>query len=132
MVLNIKRLISEQKYEGEIEFTFPPDEELIVLPLSKIAGDIAVKGSYLIYDDDAVQIRLTMSYDIEGECSYCLKQAVTHVEYEIDEVFLPYKDEESYYYLSGRLDLTELLRDSVLVSQPSVLLCEEGCQGIDI
>lgn len=132
MIIEVKRLLSKGKYTGEFEYDFTPDEDRTVVPLSTI-DSVHVRGSYEIFDDDSVSVKLTLSYVLKGQCSYCLADAVQPVEYSTEVLFVTDKgDSDNYVYDGARLDLKHAVDDALLFSQPSVLLCKEGCEGIKI
>ena len=61
MELEVKRLIAHGKYTGSFSYDYQPPEDLCLVPLCKI-GDVKVEGEYEIFDDDCVEIRLTVKY----------------------------------------------------------------------
>ena len=86
-----------------------------------------------IYEDDSVGVDFTIKYGLEGQCSYCLEKARKQVEYYSEVLFVADKDDNDNYYYDGiKIDLTAAVNDALLFSQPEVLLCKEGCQGIKI
>ena len=132
MVIDIARQIALKNYRGSFSFDYDCPQELVILPAARIEGKVKVTGEYEIYDDDSVGVALKISYLVAGQCSYCLEPAKKQVEYESDVLYLAEDDGENYSYNGLKLDLTTAVNDAVLFSQPQVLLCREGCGGIDI
>lgn len=132
MVIDIARQIALKNYRGSFSFDYGCPQELVILPAARIEGKVKVTGEYEIYDDDSVGVALKISYLVAGQCSYCLEPAKKQVEYESDVLYLTEDDGENYSYNGLKLDLTTAVNDAVLFSQPQVLLCREGCGGIDI
>ena len=132
MVIDIARQIALKNYRGSFNFDYDCPQELVILPAARIEGKVKVTGEYEIYDDDSVGVALKISYLVAGQCSYCLEPAKKQVEYESDVLYLTEDDGENYSYNGLKLDLTTAVNDAVLFSQPQVLLCREGCGGIDI
>ncbi len=132
MEIEVKKLNALGKYEGEFEFSYSPDKDLCLIPLCSIAGEVKVKGNYSIFEDDEVEVTLTVSYVIEGQCSYCLKSAKRQIDFTSDILYVPKKDDDNYFYDGIKINLKTAVDDAILISQPYVLLCSEGCKGIDV
>lgn len=133
MIIEIKKLTARGKYEGDFSFEFTPSEDKLLIPMCAFVGTVKVEGSYEIYEDDSVGVDFTIKYGLEGQCSYCLEKAGKEVEYNSEVLFVADKgDNDNYYYDGIKIDLTAAVNDALLFSQPEVLLCKEGCQGIKI
>ena len=132
MKIEVKKLNAQKKYAGVFEYDDRPREDICTIPLCKVAGSVKVKGSYEIYDDDSVGVNFTLKYGIEGQCSYCLKDAKTDVEEAFDILFVTEDDPDNYRYDGINIDLKPAVDDAILFSQPNVLLCRKDCTGIDI
>ncbi len=125
MIIEVKRLIARGEYDGGFSFDMPVPADKLVLPLAEAEGDIHVTGRYVIYDDDSVDVNLTIFYRLKGQCSYCLEPAETEVNFSYDAVFVPEKDDsDNYYYDGTRIDLKACVNDAFVFSQPEVLLCK--------
>ena len=133
MIIEIRKLTAKGKYEGDFSFEFTPSEEKLLIPMCAFEGAVKVEGSYEIYEDDSVGVDFTIKYVLAGQCSYCLEKARKEVEYNSEVLFVADKDDNDNYYYDGiKIDLTAAVNDALLFSQPEVLLCKEGCQGIKI
>ncbi len=132
MILEIRKLLTRKSYGGSFEFDYAPAAEKLMLPLCKVDGAVKVSGEYEIYDDDSVAITLNLRYKLSGQCSYCLKSAEKEVEYSSEVLFVTEKDDDNYYYDGMKLDLTAAVDDAFIFSQPNVLLCKDGCGGVEI
>lgn len=131
MEIEVKRLIARGKYAGSFSFDYVPPENLCLVPLCKFGG-VKVKGEYEIFDDDSVEIKLTVKYLLSGRCSYCLNEAKKEISYLTEVLFVPERDDENYYYDGNKINLQTAVDDAILMSQPHVLLCKEDCKGIDV
>jgi len=132
MKIEVKKLNALGKYTGNFQFDYIPPEKMCVIPLCEVEGNVKVTGSYEIYEDDSVSVVLTVKYVISGKCSYCLKDAKKNIEFTSEILFVTEEDDENYSYDGVNINLETAVRDAVLISQPSVLLCKEGCEGIDV
>ena len=107
MIVDIKKLNAQKKYSGEMQFDYVAPEELISVPFAKYTGAVVVRFSYDLYEDDAFEIRGTISYGLVGQCSRCLNDASVQVEGELQALFEPIKNGEDYSYSNGKVDLTK-------------------------
>ncbi len=132
MVIEVKKLVGKGKYTGEFAFDYVPDADKVLVPLSKI-DKVRVEGSFEIFDDDSVGVNFTLSYTLRGQCSYCLADAEQQIGYSSEVLFVTDKDDcDNYVYDGIKADLKVAVDDALLFSQPAVLLCKEGCEGIKI
>ena len=126
--------MSRAAYTGDFSFEEQPPQDSVLLPLCRIEGGVKVTGSYEIFEDDEVEVTLKLCYKLVGQCSYCLADAEKEIEYTSGALlFVTDKDDsDNYVYDGNRLDLSQAVKDSLLFSQPEVLLCKEDCKGIKI
>ena len=132
MEIEVRKLNALKKYEGVFEYEYEPPEDSCLVPLCKIEGKVKVSGKYEIYEDDSVGITLTVNYKIAGQCSYCLNDAQQEVSFTQEILYVTEKDDDNYYYDGIKLDLKPAVDDAILISQPNIILCREGCTGIDV
>ena len=130
MIIDIKKLNAQKSYYGEMEFTYQPPQELLNIPLTVFDGPVLVKFEYDLYEDNALEIRGTVSYALKGQCSRCLRDAQVSVVGELNALFEPKKDAEDYSYFGGIVDITQAVQDAVVFSLPFNLSCGEDCEEI--
>ena len=130
MIIDIRKLNVQKKYSGNMEFTYSAPESLIEIPFVKFSAPIKVAFEYEIYEDDSFEIRGTVSYRLEGQCSRCLQDAFAEVVGELDAYFEPRKDYEDYGYTNGVVDITKAVEDAIMASMPFTLSCGEDCKGL--
>jgi uncharacterized protein len=84
-----------------------------------------------------------ISARIEAECNRCLQGANLNLEFPFEAVFVTAEnytqekeaelradDLEVSVFEGDRIDLTELVREQILLNLPSQVLCREDCQGL--
>ena len=130
MIIDIRKLNAQKKYSGSMEFEYSAPETLIEIPFVKFSAPVKVAFEYELYEDDSLEIRGTVSYRLEGQCSRCLKDAFAEIVGELDAYFEPRKDYEDYGYTNGVVDLTKAVEDAVMASMPFTLSCGEDCEGL--
>ena len=130
MIIDIRKLNAQKKYSGSMEFSYTAPEELLDIPFVKFATPVTVKFDYELYEDDSLEIRGSISYRLEGQCSRCLQETSQEIEGEIDAYFQPVKNAEDYTYTNGIVDLTKAVNEAIMASLPFTLSCGEDCEGI--
>jgi len=106
--------------------------------------DIALLGPESVsgsgdFSDDALYLQLRISAPVELECSRCLEsfpyQANTH----LNAVYswkknLRNEDEDTYFELidpeAQEIDLSQIIRESIILCLPMKPLCGENCKGL--
>lgn len=132
MEIEVKRLIALGKFTGKFCFDYTPPQDCCLIPLCKVEGNVQVSGEYEIFDDDSVEVELTIKYKLVGQCSYCLNDAEKCVAFTQSVLFVPEADNENYDYDGFKINLKTAVDDAILISQPQILLCKEDCKGISV
>lgn len=130
MIINIRKLNAQKKYSGSMEFEYSAPDALIEIPFVKFVAPVKIAFEYDLYEDDSLEIRGTVAYKLEGQCSRCLKAASAEVEGELDAYFEPRKDYEDYGYSNGIVDLKKAVEDAIMASMPFTLSCGDDCEGL--
>jgi len=71
-----------------------------------------------------------------GECARCLAPVVRDLDVALTEAFFPAKDadkaagKDSYVYEGSQLDISQAIRDNLVLSLPPRLYCREDCRGL--
>jgi len=105
--------------------------------------DITVNGSLTRIDDD-VYLKGTVMTDVVASCSRCLDTLLYPIDSVLKSHFVPSDDRfaslrdvelhpsdiDAEVYENQLIDLTQSIRDSILLSVPVICLCMEDCKGI--
>ncbi len=123
--IDVRRCVARKCYEGELNFSFDAEDGLLDIPLVAFASPVTARLRYEIFEDDAVEVKGTISFTLRGECSRCLAQTEETFTHETEALFLPKAPlGEEYGYTGGIVDLAEFLRDTVAFALPARLLCK--------
>jgi uncharacterized protein len=80
-----------------------------------------------------------LSGNVVGECARCAEDFQFRLVVPFAAVFVPREhaateeddeDVDLYFYEHDEVDLTPLLRESILLALPTLPLCQEGCRGL--
>lgn len=105
--------------------------------------DRPFKGEAEIWNaGDRLLVRATLSGEAQLPCSRCLTTFSLPLETSFEEEFIegqPGKDDEAdedesdrtvTYYTGDEIDLSEPIRDHILLELPMKALCREDCEGL--
>lgn len=130
MIIDVRKLNAQKKYVGTMEFEYSAPQTLIDIPFVSFASPVKVQFDYELFEDDSMEIRGSVSYRLDGQCSRCLQHASMDVEGELDVYFQPKKDCEDYSYSNGIIQLKQAVDEAVMASLPFILSCGEACKGL--
>ena len=124
-----KRLVGSKELSYEL---MPEDLEITEAEL-KITAPIVLTG-VLENAGDVILLKANARTEIERTCGRCLKVFTEQLNAEVLEKFYPAGAEnienDAFIYESDLLDITEPVRESLLLAVPLQSLCREGCRGL--
>ena len=130
MIIDIRKLKAKKLYSGYMEFSYSASEDLISIPFVKFASPVKIQFDYELYEDDAFEVRGTITFTLEGQCSRCLKEAKEEIVAGFDALFEPTKDAEDYSYSNGVIQLKQAVDECIITNMPFTLSCGEGCEAL--
>lgn len=129
--LNVSRAL---KYPGQ-QYPFEADaqiEEMDVLGDPVRFEDVAVKG-VCVGTGDTVGIEASAAAKVVSRCARCLEEVVLPLTAEMDVEFTRQPDPENpdqYVFEGFTLDLTDAVRDALVLELPLRFLCRADCKGL--
>ncbi len=128
-ILDFSCLISSEKKSlpFELEIDFPPFEKDIVSCSGKFVGSA---------DDKNEEFTVSFKTDVKLKvlCSRCAEEMDYFVKQEFSSPICgkkPDRNTEEYeYFRKGKINLSELIREFVILSLPSQFLCKKSCAGL--
>jgi len=107
---------------------------------AKLIGNVEFRGEKVRIDGKA-HVRGQISGEVEIECTRCTKPVKRPVNIEFDDVFVsePSSDGEAAieeteldesYVENGQIDLSEIVREQILLGLPEQVYCSDGCKGL--
>ena len=129
-VAEIRRHLTGKK---PLQFDAEPAELDITETELPIAGKIRIDGE-ISNVGDVLLLQARVSTSVNRMCSRCLKEFTADSSAEVVEKFYPSGspgvEKDAYVYEADIVDITEPLRESLLLAEPLKVLCKEGCLGI--
>lgn len=126
----------------EFEFSLAPDEIDLESETAKITGETKAKGKLtrgLVQIDAAGNI----AGEVSLECARCLTKVRKNLNFPFEAAFvtnenytrakeaeLNNRDLDVSILEGERIDLTELVREQILLNLPEQIFCAEDCEGL--
>ena len=118
-----------QAYSFALE---PALEEMEVLGDPVRFDAIAVSGE-LVSAGEKVSVRGEITSTVTSRCAKCLEPVSLEIRAEMDALFARQTDPEDpdlYSFEGSKADLTDAVRDALLLELPYRFLCSEDCRGL--
>lgn len=131
--LNVAEI--KKKLVGEKPFCFivsPQELELSPddLPL---VGEVEIEGK-IANGGDVLLLTAQVSGRVRRQCGRCLEQFVAPTQTVVEERYYPssaeHLPEDALTYQFDVVDITEALRESLLLAEPINVLCKADCKGL--
>lgn len=124
-----KRLVGSKTFAYELT----PDDLDITDTDLKVTAPIQLEG-VVENAGDVILLKADVKTEIERTCGRCLKVFTEPLAAQVVEKFYPAGAEnienDAFIYESDLLDITEPVRESLLLAVPLQSLCREDCRGL--
>ncbi len=124
-----KRLVGEKA----LAFELSPAELEITPAEMAIEGTVSVNGT-MSNAGDVLLLQAVLVAKVQRTCGRCLKGFAGVVQAEVIEKFYPASAEhienDAFVYDSDVIDITEPLREGLLLAEPMQALCKPDCRGL--
>lgn len=107
-------------------------EEMEVLGDPVRMTDVAVKGT-VVGSDEMVSLEAKATATVISRCARCLEEVRFPIAAEMHADFVRQPDPDDpdqYPYESSVLELTDAIRDALVLELPLRFLCKEDCKGL--
>ncbi|MBN2260975.1 MAG: DUF177 domain-containing protein [Clostridiales bacterium] len=132
MKIDLRRVMSgevlaipfEFDYNVELEEQFEATGMLESTPIH-VVGKVEKRGSQLFLD-------LNMQGQMVFSCSRCLDSVPLSFNRNLNKMLLPNEsdDLDVIEIVENRLDLVETIKEEMIISLPTQVLCDEDCKGL--
>ncbi|MBE5780434.1 MAG: DUF177 domain-containing protein [Clostridiales bacterium] len=123
--------IREVLAKAEDVLTFALAGEVDLPEDCQVEGDVTLSGICRNIGGSMFLLEGKLSYVAKGICARCLMSASAAVEADFAERFARNPEDEDIFSFTGdTLDLSEAVRQAVLLEYPEKLLCKADCKGI--
>lgn len=112
--------------------TDPELEDMDVLGISVCFDNVRAYGE-MRGAEERVGIRGDATAQVSSSCARCLSPVTVQLHAQVDALYArqPDPDDPDLYLFEGsKLDLTDAVRDALLLELPYRFLCREDCKGL--
>ena len=95
--------------------------------------DVRAEGEYLCPGDNRISVKAEVSAQADTRCSRCLEPVRVAVRATVDAVYDRQPDPDDpdlYSFEASTIELTDAVRDALLLELPMRNLCSEDCRGL--
>lgn len=117
------------------EFPFEADcclEEMQVLGDPVRFEQISARG-VLLSSEEKISVHGEVTAEVVSQCARCLKEVRAPIQAGVDAVYGLQPDPEDpdqYVYEASQVDLTDAIKDALVLALPLRFLCREDCKGL--
>lgn len=131
MILDVRRMF--EAYSGPVNREFEEDFSAESFPGYRVSEKVSGKVSAVL-EGAVLVLTLCETAVADVQCARCLddvrQKFLIERTYEIRKGDWEEEEPELPFSPEGRLDVTELAYEEILLEVPSVLLCSEDCLGL--
>ena len=124
-----KKLMAETSFRMEVQ---PSELDLSSQDLPVI-GKISIEGN-IENAGDVLLMKAHLQAKVKRVCSRCLKEFEAQTEAQVEERYFPAETDElpedALTYKFDVVDITEPLREGLIVNEPVQPLCKADCKGL--
>lgn len=110
--------------------SFDMNDDILPYPEAKLTGVDVDFGVTFVNPD--VEVEGTVTCHVKGFCDRCL--APVDKDFVLPFLQTFYKDsgveDDDYVYYDSKLDVTQAVRDEIVLGLPMGLLCKDDCKGL--
>ena len=132
MIINLKDFLNSKEIHAQYNLNI--DKDLLDLDDTiRLVED--VEGSVSVYKtDDNLYAEVTLSYKYGDNCARCNEVLENRISTNFNVTINGSTEEDdlNVELINDKIDLTDLIKQSIYLSKPLKVLCKEDCKGICI
>ncbi|GAB6170021.1 DUF177 domain-containing protein [Clostridium carnis] len=133
MIIQFSDLISQRERRKEINVTYNLAPLYFDGDKIKAVEAVEVEGE-ITSNSDVIVLTASVKTKLELHCSRCLEAFIYPIDIDIEERFTNNKelqeDEEVIFVDSDKIDITEIVENSIISTLPIKRLCTDDCKGL--
>ena len=136
MLIDIRTLSRCTGASVAIEWEISPEELPFCSQDYRLTRTLVFRGKLQNDGDGILSLTGQIQTAYAGECARCLVPVGRDLVVALAEAFLPARDaqkaavQDSYVYEGLQLDISQAIRDNLMLSLPPRLYCREDCRGL--
>lgn len=127
MFIDLEPVFNNVGFVTEIDYSFSVDDVECIKEPVKVKGKVENKAGI-------VTLSGLIKFEISALCDRCAEEFTREMSFPFTHVLISKRNEEEnddfILVEKMRMDLDELLREDIILSLPTQLLCKEDCKGL--
>ncbi|MDP3385599.1 MAG: DUF177 domain-containing protein [Eubacteriales bacterium] len=132
MIINLKDFLNSKELRAQYNLTI--DKNLLDLDDTiRLTKDVEC-GVFVYKTDDNIYSEVKLSYKYGDHCARCNEELENLVSTDFNVTINGSTEEDDFNValIDDKIDLTDLIKQSIYLSKPLKVLCKEDCKGICI
>ena len=126
MIIDLNAIKRAGKTETSFFFEYPAEIK-VELPETELLSPVTLDGEAFITGTAQAEVEGEITFTLKGECTRCLKAVEKTFVVEFSESF---GTEDGYSVVNGKIDLTKMVEDIIIMNTPVTFLCSDDCKGL--
>ena len=131
--LNVAEIKKNLVGETSFQYSLSPQELGLKAEDLPVVGKIEAQGT-LSNGGDVLLLHAKLTATVKRQCARCLKEFMAPTEAVVDERYYPADaenlPEDAPTYQFDVVDISEALREGLLLAEPVKVLCKADCKGL--
>ncbi|WP_199883671.1 YceD family protein [Anaerosinus massiliensis] len=134
MKINVVQSQENIGQQYEFNFSITADKLDVIVEQFSIRGDIAING-YIVNTGNAFKINGNIYFEKYFQCDRCLEYFTQKQEVSFSETYKradqsEFDSDDVICFSGDYIDISELVRETILLSQPLNNICSSDCRGL--
>jgi uncharacterized protein len=134
MLIDIRSITRSMDAVLAIEVQTAPDQVGLSFQDYQLTRPLDFQGTIRHSGGGVIALTGRLRTAYRGECARCLVPVETALDLAVAETFRPAaqtgEEDDSYPYSGPLLDISQALRDNLVLAMPQRLYCREDCRGL--
>lgn len=126
MILDLNAIKRSGSDRQSFFFEYNPQVE-VPLPDTEILRPVKVQGEVFLTGEAEAEAEGEVVFTLKGACTRCLSDAEKTFAVQFSENC---GSEDGYPVVNGKIDLSKIVDDVILLNTPVAFLCKDDCKGI--
>ena len=126
MIIDLNAIKRAGKTETSFFFEYPAEIK-VELPETELLSPVTLDGEVFITGTAQAEVEGEITFTLKGECTRCLKAVEKTFVVEFAESF---GTEDGYPVVNGKIGLTKMVEDIIIMNTPVTFLCSDDCKGL--
>lgn len=126
MILDLNAIKRSGKTQTSFFFEYDTDLQ-VSLPDTELLSPVKTEGEVFLTGENSAEVEGEVTFTLKGECTRCLADTEKTFVVGFNEAF---GEQDGYPVINGKIDLTKMVEDIIIINTPVTFLCKDDCKGL--